>query len=153
MQTTAPLYQTDFYAWTRYQAQLLRNEELEKLDLANLAEEIEDMGKSEQRELENRLVVLLRHLLKLAVLPNSLPARGWRLTIKEQRQQLRRLFKKNPSLRALLPDSLDELYSDARELAVDDLLIDNLSPNRVLPLQCPFTLDQILDAAFFPAWP
>lgn len=151
MQTTAPLYQTDFYAWTRHQAQLLRNEELEKLDLANLAEEIEDMGKSEQRELENRLVVLLRHLLKLAALPNSLPARGWRLTIKEQRQQLRRLLKQNPSLRALLPDSIAELYSDARELAVDDLLIDNLALDRALPQHCPFTLEQILDAAFFPA--
>ena len=56
-------YETDFYAWTLEQAELLRSGRLSELDLVNLTEEMENMGRSEKRELESRLTVLLHHLL------------------------------------------------------------------------------------------
>jgi len=143
------LYQTDFYAWTQQQAARLRDEDFADLDLNNLIEEIESMGASEQRELENRLVVLLRHLLKLSGLPDSQPARGWRLTVKEQRQQLRRHLKRNPSLRPLVADAVAELYADALDLATDDLANDDLADAN-LPVRCPWTAEQVLDVDWLP---
>jgi len=60
----ARLYDTDFYGWTRHQADSMRTRNLANLDFDNLIEEIESMGKSQQRALESRLEVLLMHLLK-----------------------------------------------------------------------------------------
>ena len=57
-------YEKDFYAWTVEQARLLRSGELSEIDVENIAEEIESMGRSERREIGNRLTVLLSHLLK-----------------------------------------------------------------------------------------
>lgn len=62
---TAPsLYEQDVAAWAEQQAALIRAGQFERLDLVHIAEEIEDVGKSEQRELANRMAVLLAHLLK-----------------------------------------------------------------------------------------
>ena len=84
MQTTR--YDDDFYAWTQEQAALLREGAVHELDLANLAEEIEDMGHSQQDKLASHLLVLLTHLLKLTLAATHRPhdyaraAHGWRLT-------------------------------------------------------------------------
>ena len=58
------LYDTDFYGWVNQQVQLLRSGKLTEVDMDNLAEEIEDMGKNLLRVLESRLEILLIHLLK-----------------------------------------------------------------------------------------
>ncbi|MFN8491518.1 MAG: DUF29 domain-containing protein [Caldilineaceae bacterium] len=146
---TTAMHETDFYAWTQEQAKWLRTEALEKLDLPNLAEEIEDMGRSEQRELDNRLTILLRHLLKLGCLPNSNPARGWRSTIKEQRYRIDRLLLKNPSLRSLAPEIIKDVYPEASDLALDDLAQDDLA-DKAFPAHCPWTVEQILDLHWLP---
>lgn len=153
---TTALYETDFYAWTMQQAELLKNEDFAEIDLNNLIEEIEGMGRSEQRELDNRLTVLLRHLIKLSCLPNSLPARGWRSTIREQRYRINRLLAQNPSLRSAVPDLISENYTEASDLAADDLANDNLTPDgryslgATLPIRCPWTPEQILDLNWLP---
>jgi hypothetical protein len=149
---TTATYNTDFYAWALHQADLLRHEDYAELDLGNLIEEVEEMGRSQRDALESHLTVLLRHVLKLAALPNSNPSRGWRLTIKEQRQQIRRLLKKNPSLRPLLLDMTSDLYNDARDLATDDLALDDLA-GCTLPVHCPWTVEQLLDLDWLPALP
>ena len=64
-------YDTDFYAWTQTQAALLRDGKWQELDYANLAEEIESVGRSDKRELSNRLKVLLLHLLKWLYQPSG----------------------------------------------------------------------------------
>ncbi|MDJ0680442.1 MAG: DUF29 domain-containing protein [Xenococcaceae cyanobacterium MO_167.B52] len=102
-------YQTDFYAWTQQQAELLRNKKIEQLDWSNLAEEIEDMGRSEKRQLESRLEVLIMHLLKWQFQPN-LRSRSWQLTIKEQRLRLEKLLAENPSLKSKLTDTKEKVY-------------------------------------------
>ena len=153
---TTALYETDFFAWTMKQAALLRNEDFAEIDLNHLIEEIEGMGRSEQRELDNRLTVLLRHLLKLSCLPDSPPARGWRSTIREQRYRINRLLAQNPSLRPSVPELISENYAEASDLATDDLANDQLIANGgysasvALPLHCPWTPEQILALNWLP---
>ena len=84
-------YQADFYRWTQEQAKLLRNRQIEGIDWDNLAEEVEDMGRSEKRQLESRLEVLIMHLLKWQFQP-GFRSRSWQLTVKEQRLRLDRLI-------------------------------------------------------------
>jgi hypothetical protein len=78
---TSISYDNDFYAWTQEQANLLRTGELHQIDWQNIAEEIEDMGRAEKRQLESRLEILVMHLLKWQFQPN-LHSRSWQLTIK-----------------------------------------------------------------------
>ena len=94
-------YDTDFYAWANEQAALLRSGRLAEADIANIAEEIETMGRAEKRELVSRLTILLVHLLKWRFQPN-LRGRSWRLTIKEQRKEVLNHLADNPSLRQRL---------------------------------------------------
>lgn len=78
-------------------------------NIANIAEEIETLGRSEKRELINRLAVLLTHLLKWRYQPAGRGNSRW-TTIKEQRQRLADHVAENPSLRATLPDSIANAY-------------------------------------------
>lgn len=136
-------YDSDYYAWTQAQAKLLREGKLAELDLTHLAEEIEDMGKSEKRALESRLEILLIHLLKWqfqAVFRGT----SWELTIKEQRKRLARHLKENPSLKAILPQTIDDSY----ELAV--LRAAKETGLKDFPEKCPYMLEQIFNPEFFP---
>lgn len=146
---TTKLYELDFYDWALRQANLLRNEDYADLDHENLIEEIEDMARRHRDALESHLVVLLRYLLKVSYLPNRNPACGWRLTIKEQRYQILRLLKNNPSLRYLVPELMLDLYPQARDLAMSDLANDDMDV-RNLPADCLWTEEQILDLNWLP---
>lgn len=132
-------YESDFYLWTQQQAALLRQGALSALDVENLAEEIDDMGASRERELENRLAVLLAHLLKWIVQPERRGNSG-RLTILEQRRRLTRLLEKNPSLRVRLSAIAQDVYGDAILIAAREM---GKSENEV-PGTMPFTLEQAL---------
>ncbi len=94
---STPAHDTDFFGWTRQQAQRLRTGRLDQLDVSNLIDEIEDLGKSQIRELENRLGILLAHLLEWRYQPERRGVR-WKTTIREQRRRLTRLLADNPSL-------------------------------------------------------
>jgi Domain of unknown function DUF29 len=87
MGQNAVLYEDDYYAWTMEQAQLLRAGALSAIDAANIAEEIESMGRSDRRELQSRLVVLTMHLLKWRFQPTA-SSSGWLGTVREQRLQI-----------------------------------------------------------------
>src|SRR4029453_5910695 len=127
MGTKTTLYDQDFYAWTQEQAALLREGAVHELDLTNLAEEIESLGKSEQRELYNRLRRLLRHLLKLQVAAQGLPrdleraGTGWHTTVTVQRMDLAKLLRENKTLWHTVPNELADAYTVARIEAAGDL--------------------------------
>jgi len=142
---TATLYTTDFYAWTQRQAQLLRHEAFEEIDWQNLAEEIESLGRSEKRELSNRLRVLILHLLKWQWQPEY-RSRSWRSSIHVQRRDLGRLLKDNPSLRPTIGDVVKDVYSEAAEEAVEEMGLLR-SP---FPSACPYLVEQIFDSEFWP---
>lgn len=141
----ASLHETDFYAWTQQQAHLLKVGKLSELDTEYLIEEIESMGASERRALIHRLAVLLAHLLKWQYQPNY-RGRSWQLTIKEQRRQLTRLLRDNPSLKTRLEEFVAEAYGDAIILAARETGFDE----NTFPEQCGYGVDEILDLVFFP---
>lgn len=138
-------YNTDFYAWTKEQAQSLKAGQWAQLDIENLVEEIESLGRQERQQLINRLGVLLGHLLKWQYQPNY-RSHSWQATIREQRRRLRRLLEANPSLQPYLPEALQAGYEDGVDLAIQET---NL-PEETFPATCPYTLDQALDADFLP---
>ncbi len=113
---TAPLYERDFVAWTEEQAALLRRGKWDLLDLDNLIEELEGMGRSDRRQLYARLEVLLTHFLKRDFQPER-HTRSWDITIGEQRRRLLRLLKESPSLKHGLSDLIAEAYQGARDQA------------------------------------
>lgn len=90
------IHEQDFYAWTQEQAALLRQGQLDHLDLEHLAEEIETLGRSEHRELGNRLEILPLHLLEWRYQPERC-GKSWRITIRNQRVDIDKLLRDNPS--------------------------------------------------------
>ena len=97
MSTNSELYEQDFYTWTQTTAALIRAGQWKDIDPVSLAEEVESLGKSQQRELASRLDVLLMHLLKWRYQPDRRQTgQSWRSSIRTQRRELRR--------QALLPE-------------------------------------------------
>jgi len=143
----APLYDTDRQAWLERQAELARTRHVAALDLDNIAEELEDTGRAERRELRARLETLLMHLLKYEFQPAARSG-GWRGTIVEQRLRIRDTLTESPSLRGYLERLFDdgEAYADALERAAAET---ELSLGD-FPESCACTLDQALDPAFWP---
>ncbi len=142
------LYDRDFYSWSIGQARALRHRSLKELDLDHLAQELEDMGRSELRELESRLVVLLTHLLKWAYQPAA-RSKSWRLTIKEQRLAAGQLLDDSPSLKNKLCEVLRGAYQRARLAAARETPLEEED----FPPQCPWVFEQLIDDAFWPPAP
>ncbi|MET0180972.1 MAG: DUF29 domain-containing protein [Novosphingobium sp.] len=145
-------YETDFYGWTQEQSAKLRALLVERsnldLDLENIAEEIDSMGRSDRREVHSRLARIIEHLLKLENSTLAEPRRQWQNSIRAERDSLRRHFKESPSLFAARGEELADAYDHA---------VRRLKPNLIElcmdapPASCPYDLDdQILDAEWFP---
>jgi hypothetical protein len=148
MKTTnksSPAYELDFYGWTQEQARLLQEQKWSQLDIPNLVEEIEALGRQERQELENPLGILLGHLLKWEFQPDK-RSRSWFATIREQRRRVERLLKKSPSLQPYLPEALENGYQDALDLAVRETSLSY----KAFPPECPYSLEQILNNNIFP---
>lgn len=141
------LYEQDFYAWAIKNAELLRQGRISEVDAMHLAEELEDMGKSNRRALLSRLQMLVMHLLKYQHQPH-LRSRSWEMTLRNQRDVIHDLLQESPSLRTVLnePDKLAQVYIRAMREAVAET---GLAPN-TFPADCPFTLEQMLDPEFWP---
>ncbi|MBX9258281.1 DUF29 domain-containing protein [Desmonostoc muscorum CCALA 125] len=139
------LYETDFYAWTQQQANLLRHHQWSQLDLSNLIEEIASLGRKERQELRNRLSVLIGHLLKWEYQPEQ-RSRRWLATIHVQRREILKLLSENHSLKAYLAELLQEAYENAKDLASGET---NLSLS-TFPGQCLYSLENIISDRFYP---
>ena len=147
-QITSNLYEEDFYAWTQEQAKLLRSRVWDSLDIENLAEEIESLGKQVRQELRNRLGILLGHLLKWEFQPNK-RSKSWFITMRGQRREIRDLLDENPSLKPYLPEALQKAYKAGIDLAVRETSLTDEN----FPDECPYAIEQVLDATFFPGQP
>jgi hypothetical protein len=145
MSRNAVDYEKDFYAWTVEQARLLRSGELSAVDIENIAEEIESMGRSDRREIKSRLIVLLCHLLKWQMQP-QMRSTGWSGTIREQRRKLEELLSESPSLRPTVAEILPRAYAEAREDAADETGL----AEAAFPEACPFSAEQVLSREFLP---
>jgi hypothetical protein len=140
--TTKPLYEQDFYAWSRAQANLLRDGRVSELDLGHLSEEVDDLADALKRSARNRIRTMVEHLLKLQHSAAQDPRAGWRATVRSRRVRLRDGLA--ATLRAEVENELAALYADARGLA-EGALRDHgeHAAADALPATCPYTLDQI----------
>jgi len=141
------LYETDFYAWTQRQSELLRLKEFAEVDWNNLIEEIESLGRNERREIKSRLGVLLMHLLKLEYQRRPwFLTRSWRNTIAEQRNRLDAALAESPTLRA----QINELITEAYPYAIKDAARETGLPRATFPAVCPYSVEQLLDEDYWP---
>jgi hypothetical protein len=141
-------YETDVVAWAHQQAMLLRERRFEYLDFANIAEEIEDVGRSQQDELASRMAVLLAHLLKYQFQPDYGNKRSWLRTIKEQRNRLNARLKKTPSLKPSISD--EEWIADAWSDAVTSALKETGLDADTFPEVCPWEMPDVLQEDWLP---
>lgn len=143
--SASTLYEKDLYAWTQEQTELLRNYQWSQLDLPNLIEEIESLGKQQRQELRNRLSVLIAHLLKWEYQPQR-RSRSWLATIRVHRRDILRLLEDNPSLKSCLEDILLEAFENSRDLAMGETDL----PEQIFPVACPYSSTEIFDNRFYP---
>lgn len=137
------LYTTDFYGWTQEQVNLLSQRKLDYIDIDNLVEEIESLGKQQQQELKNRLGVLIGHLLKWQYQPEK-RSKSWKYTIQEQRLQIIDLIEQNPSLKSYREEAIFKAYQLGLLLVGRET---SINP-KTLPQQCPYSFEQIMDISF-----
>jgi hypothetical protein len=140
-------YEQDVVAWAREQAALLRAGDLAALDVQHIAEEIEDVGKSEQRELASRMSVLLAHLLKWQFQP-SRRSKSWQFTIRTQRKEVVYVLDEAPSLRGKFNDLawIDIVWSKARSMASNETGLDL----DVFPDLLPWIVEDVLSQECYP---
>ena len=134
----ARLYEADFYEWCITTATLLRDGRIDEVDLGHVAEEIEDLGRSQRHALDSRATVIIQHLLKLRYQP-QMRTPSWDQTIITQRVAVRALLRNNPSLRRFLLKVADVVYDDAVDLAAGETGI----PRETFPSSCPFTPQEV----------
>jgi hypothetical protein len=149
-----PRYDDDYYAWTQYQAEVLRTMRRadNRLDRERVAEEIEDLGKSERDVVRSQIVRIVEHLLKLEYSPAADPRFDWMASIVEARRAL--ADKITSTLQRDAEAMLPELYGDARELA--DIGLRKFGEHATaarLPPICPYTLQQIRARGWYPKTP
>lgn len=144
-QQTSDLYEEDYHLWLMNTIHQLQHGKLAKVDMVNLIEELEAMGRSEKSAISSNLRILLMHLLKYKY-QSEKRTNSWLFTIREHRKRLRDDFKSSPSLKRYFLDVFQECYQDARELAADET---GLSIN-TFPVESPFSQEDTLNPDYLP---
>jgi hypothetical protein len=145
MQNRRTPYDEDYYAWTQQQVDLMKAGRLSELDTEHLIDEINDMGRSQKRELVNRLIELIAHLLKWQYQP-ARRSTSWRITIIGQRRDIAKHLWENPSLTPYVNEAVEDAYLYAVVQAAEETGQDA----SVFPETCPFHVDQITNKDFWP---
>lgn len=141
------LYEADFAAWSFRQAELVRGRRFDELDIENIAEEIESLGRNLRRELYRRMARLIEHLIKLEVSRLHDPRRQWILSVAEQRRQIDELIVDNSSLKPKLPEVFEKAWKHGAEMARGGL---EAFDHDMVPDAPSFTLADALDPTFLP---
>ena len=139
------LYDTDFYLWIKTTAQLLEEEQFSEIDLANLIEEIKDMGKQQKTSLKSNLIIVLMHLLKYKY-QREKRSRSWLLTIFEHRRRIKEALEDSPSLNNYYQEVFNKCYQNARQEAS----IETGLKLNTFPKLSPFDLEQTLNQEYLP---
>ncbi|WP_252178727.1 DUF29 domain-containing protein [Endozoicomonas sp. 4G] len=148
------LYDTDFYSWTCQQAELLKQGKLNELDIENLIEEVESMGKSQCSTLKNCLKQLLFHLLKWQMQATKKDDlhdmdewyRSWKVTINTQRVDVEQELDENPGLKPKVEEVLGLAYKLARRKAAEAMEC----KVKDFPNECPWSFKQIMEKNWLP---
>lgn len=140
-------YETDVVAWSNEQSAFIRAGLIHQLDLAHIAEEIEDIGKGEQRELVSRIAVLFAHLLKWQHQP-SRRSKSWQFTIATQRKDVAYVLAEAPSLRGKFDDAkwLEIVWAKAKTQTEAETGLDIDAFSEV----CPWLVGDVLSEGWWP---
>ena len=141
----AGLYERDYALWLQENARLLREGRFSEADIAKVAEELDDMGRSEQRAVASHMAVLMLHLLKWQYQPDQ-RSNSWRGSIYNARRAIEKRLTDSPSLRGRLVETILDEYPDARFNAANESGL----PESLFPEQCPYSAGQLLDGSFWP---
>lgn len=141
----ASLYEQDFALWIDETVAKLRTHQFEDIDLENLIEEIESLGRSDKRELRNRLMVLFAHILKRVYIDSTYDNRGWMETIDEQQRQIQFLLQDSPSLKVYFQNIFTEVYRTALKV------VRTQYQGVAFPDEWPFSreIDAVLEETFW----
>ena len=141
MASTESLYEQDFYAWTQQQAELLRRLPPfgNDLDLEHIAEEIEDLGRSDLRAARSLCQHIIERLLKLEYSGLEDPADHWRDEIVEWRLQLEKILTRSIVAKLDLPGCYRTALRLVRRLERD---VPGLMSR--VPAECPYAFEQIV---------
>jgi len=151
MMPDGPRYEDDFYAWTQYQAEVLRSMPApdKRFDREHVAEEIEDLGKSERDAVRSQIRRVIEHLLKLAYSPVEQPRFEWMRSIADARSALE--DKLSATLRQDVEESIEKQYANGRRNAALALrAFGEEEAAQAMPAKCPFSLDEICQQDWYP---
>jgi rubrerythrin len=149
-----PRYDDDFYAWTQHQAAVLRSMDVadNRFDREHVAEEIEDLGKSERDAVRSQIRRILEHFLKLAYSPAAPPRFDWIESIEDARETLE--DKLTATLRRDTAEALDELYERSRRKVARALRqFGEVEAADALPQACPYSLEDVFREGWYPDRP
>ncbi len=143
--SASPLYDRDYCIWLQRTIESLRLGKFGEIDIQNLVEELEDMGRSQKDAVESNLQIVLMHLLKYRYQPRK-RSNSWRYTILEHRDRLERAFQHSPSLENYFDEVFADCYRKARRKASAET---GLSIS-TFPDECPFSKEEVLNSDFLP---
>ena len=138
-------YDSDFYQWSLHQAALVRERRFSELDLENIAEEIESLGRSDRRSLASHMIILVAHLLKWQF-QSGKRSTSWDHSIFMARLKIAEIIAESPSLSAYPASELANIYGSARKLAAKETKL----KLETFPVVCPYPISKILDETFMP---
>jgi hypothetical protein len=139
------MYEKDLYLWGQEHINLLKQGRLNEIDIEHLIEEIEDMGRSQQHAVQSHLKNLIMHLLKWDY-QSGIQSHSWKTSILNARFEIADLVEESPSLQSAPVNCLTKAYADARKLAA----IETGIALKKFPVDCPYTIEQILDEDWLP---
>ena len=149
----ASQYESDFYGWTQDQSAKLRRLLTERgnldLDVENILEEIDGLGRSNYHQLVSRFEEIAIHLLKLHYSTLLEWERLWKNSVRGQRTRIARLLRESPSLKPRLGEALEAGYEDALRHFSDEKLIELCMPEH-LPGLSPFGVEECLGDDWWP---
>ncbi|WP_460193488.1 DUF29 domain-containing protein [Thermosynechococcus sp. FA-CM-4201] len=142
------LYETDYYLWLNQTVAQLKAGDFANLDVENLIEEIESLGRSEKRALFSYLLRLCEHLLKLKYWETERQYcyRGWLLEISHFRLEIALILQDSPSLQPFAKAAFLDSYQKARKNILKAI---GLSPE-LIPEVPDFTIEEALDEEWLP---
>lgn len=126
------LYEIDFYKWANTQAKLIKAKKFTDIDIQNLSEEVEALGRSEKNALKSHMINLFLHLLKSDFQPER-KSKSWDDSIFEALSQIEEILEDSPSLKRIIPELNEKAYSWARRKAINET---NLH-EAIFPKECP----------------
>lgn len=135
----------DFSVWIQHTAQLLRERRWDEVDIEQLIEEVEDLGRSERNSIKSQLSRLLLHLLKWQYQPQR-RSDSWLDSINDARTQIEDKIEDSPSLQRYPTELLDTAYARARRRAASQTGL----PLSTFPAECPYAIADALHEDFLP---